>query len=45
MPTSATRDQRIKWYAAHARVCGGRAVPESVRQDVARLTKTRRKPS
>ena len=30
MPKDATMDQRIKWYAEHAKVCGCREVPASV---------------
>jgi hypothetical protein len=43
MPPRATREQRIKWHVAHAQACGCRAVPESVKQDVAKLLKHRRK--
>jgi hypothetical protein len=43
MPPRATREQRIKWHAAHALKCGCRAVPDSVKQDVSRLLKLRGK--
>jgi hypothetical protein len=45
MPPKATREQRIKWHAAHAAVCSCRAVPEGIRQDVEKLLKRRRKPA
>jgi hypothetical protein len=40
MPPKATRDQRIKWHAA---ACGCRAVAESIRGDVEKFAKRRRK--
>ena len=43
MPPKATREQRIQWHAAHAKACGCRAVPDSIRQDVAKLIKPGRK--
>jgi hypothetical protein len=42
MPPRATREQRIKWHAAHALKCGCRSVPDSVKADVAKLLKTRK---
>jgi hypothetical protein len=43
MPQRATREQRIKWHAAHAVACGCRAVPDSIRPDVEKLLKRPRK--
>jgi hypothetical protein len=43
MPPRMTREQRIKWHVAHARVRGCRAIPESVRADVERLLKSRKR--
>ena len=43
MPPRATREQRIKWHAAHARVCGCRAVPDSIKADVEKSLKTRKR--
>jgi hypothetical protein len=45
MPPKATREMRIKWHAAHAVACGCRAIPESIKQDVEKLLKLRRKRS
>jgi hypothetical protein len=42
MPPKATREQRIKWHAAHAAACGCRAIPESIRPDVEKLRKRRK---
>ena len=39
MPPRATREQRIKWHVAHAKVCACRPVPDSIRLDVDRLFK------
>jgi len=44
LPTKATREQRIAWYAAHAAGCGCREIPLSIRPDVLKLLKSRRKP-
>jgi hypothetical protein len=44
MPAKATREQRIAWHAAHAVACACRDVPVSIRPDVAKLLKRRRKP-
>jgi hypothetical protein len=41
MPPKATREQRIEWHAAHARVCGCREIPDSIKPDVAKLLKAR----
>jgi hypothetical protein len=43
MPPKATRAQRIKWHAAHVGACGCRAIPESIKSDVEKLLKPRRK--
>jgi hypothetical protein len=44
MPTKATREQRVAWHAAHATACGCREIPLSIRPDVLKLLKGRRKP-
>jgi hypothetical protein len=44
MPPKATREQRIKWHAAHATAYGCRAIPESIRQDVEKRLKPPCKP-
>jgi hypothetical protein len=41
---AATREQRIAWHAAHAVACACRDIPPSIRPDVAKLLKRRRKP-
>ncbi len=43
MPPKATRAQRIVWHAANAAACGCREIPESIRADVVKLRKSRRK--
>jgi hypothetical protein len=43
MPQRATREQRIKWHVAHARVCGCREVPDSIRAEVGKLLKPRKR--
>jgi hypothetical protein len=43
MPPRATREQRIKWHAAHARVCGCRAIPNSIKADVEKALKARKR--
>ena len=43
MPPRAKREQRIKWHAAHARVCACRAIPESIRADVEKLLKSHKR--
>jgi len=43
MPPKATREQRIKWHAAHAAACGCRAIPVSIKPDVENLLKRHRK--
>jgi len=43
MPPLMTREQRIKWHTAHARVCGCSEVPESIRADVGKLFKSRKR--
>jgi hypothetical protein len=37
MPPSASREQRVRWHAAHARACACRAVPAGLRKDVVKL--------
>ena len=44
MPPKATREQRINWHAEHAQACSCRAIPESIKQDVQKLLKSRLKP-
>jgi hypothetical protein len=43
MPPRATREQRIKWHVAHARACGCRDIPDSIKPDVAKLLKLRKR--
>ncbi|MES1148286.1 MAG: hypothetical protein ABUL53_03810 [Bradyrhizobium guangdongense] len=40
---AAMRAKRITWHAAHAAACGCREIPESIRADVQKLLKGRRK--
>jgi hypothetical protein len=42
MPPRATREQRIKWRVAHARACGCRDIPDSIKPDVAKLLNLRK---
>ncbi|WP_198172813.1 hypothetical protein [Bradyrhizobium sp. AT1] len=44
MPPKATRELRIKWHAAHKAACGCRDVPASLRPEVMKLLRSRRKP-
>jgi hypothetical protein len=46
MPPKATREQRVRWHAAHLRACACRPVPESLQEDVGkwRVTPARAKP-
>jgi hypothetical protein len=37
MPPKATREQRVRWHAEHARACACRPVPDGVREDVQRF--------
>ena len=43
MPPKATREQRIKWHLAHAKACGCREVPDSIKQEVVKLLKGRKR--
>jgi hypothetical protein len=43
MPPRATREQRIKWHAAHAAACSCRPVPDTIKLDVERLLKAGRR--
>jgi len=43
MPPRPTREQRIKWHVAHARLCGCRAIPDSLKADVEKLLKARKR--
>jgi len=43
MPPKATRAQRIDWHAAHARVCGCREIPGSIKADVEKRMKERKR--
>jgi len=38
MPQKPKREQRVRWHYEHAKTCGCRPVPESLRADVATLT-------
>ena len=40
LPPKATREQRIKWHAEHARECACREVPESIKRDVGKQLKS-----
>jgi len=44
MPPKATREQRIAWHAAHKAACRCREILPSIRPDVLKLIKSRRKP-
>ncbi|MCK1745607.1 hypothetical protein IVA80_33800 [Bradyrhizobium sp. 139] len=44
MPPKAAREQRVKWHAAHNAACGCRDIPASLRFDVMKLLRSRRKP-
>jgi hypothetical protein len=39
MPQKATRAQRIRWHAAHARACACCPVPASLRAEVAKIAR------
>ena len=41
MPVRTTREQRIKWHVAHARVFGCREIPDSIKADVEKRLKAR----
>lgn len=41
MPKNATLAQRAAWHAEHAKACGCRPVPKSVKAAVAQLTAKR----
>jgi hypothetical protein len=43
MPPKATRAQRIRWHAVHARACACRPVPASLREEVEQVARERRK--
>jgi hypothetical protein len=36
MPKNATLDERVVWHLAHARACGCRAIPATVRRELTR---------
>ncbi|MCP3461157.1 MULTISPECIES: hypothetical protein [unclassified Bradyrhizobium] len=40
---AATRAQRIEWHVAHRAACGCREIPASIRSDVLKLLRSRRK--
>jgi hypothetical protein len=44
MPTKATHEQHVAWRDAHAAACGCREVPLSIRANVLKSLKGRRKP-
>lgn len=44
MPPNGTRQQRVKWHVAHKAACGCRDVQSSLRPDVMKLLRIRRKP-
>jgi hypothetical protein len=39
----ADREQRLRWHEEHARVCGCRPIPLSLRKDANRRPKTSRR--
>ncbi len=43
LPRNASRAERIRWHAAHARHCGCRPIPGSLKADVAAVTKPRKR--
>jgi len=43
MPPRATREQRIKWHAEHARACACREIPDSIKSDVEKLLKQQKR--
>jgi hypothetical protein len=43
MPIKAAREQRVAWHVAHAVACGCREIPPSIRPDILKLLKSRRK--
>jgi hypothetical protein len=43
MPPRATREQRIAWHVTHAAACACRPIPDSIKPDVEKLLKLRRK--
>ena len=43
MPPRATREERVKWHVAHARACACREVPGSIKADVEKLQKARKR--
>ena len=36
LPRNASREERIQWHAEHAKECGCRPVPPSLRNEVTR---------
>jgi hypothetical protein len=36
IPTNPTLDQRIAWHLEHAKACGCRDIPETLRAEIAR---------
>lgn len=44
MPTNATLNQRVTWHLEHARVCGCRPVPDSIKAEIARRAGQQRLP-
>jgi hypothetical protein len=43
MPPRATREQRLKWHVAHACACACREIPDSIKSDVEKLLKQRKR--
>jgi hypothetical protein len=39
MPKNPTLDQRLDWHVAHAKVCGCREMPDSIRAAIAGRTR------
>lgn len=42
MPPKATLDDRVKWHLAHAKTCGCREMPESVKAELKRRRTSKR---
>lgn len=42
MPKNATQAQRLRWHIAHARHCGCRQMPESLKREIARFKSARK---
>jgi hypothetical protein len=43
MPLKATRERRIEWYLAFVRVCACREIPGSIKSEVEKLLRQRKR--